>query len=84
MVQYAERVWNITGGTDDERIDLAFNKTRLFFESLGVMTRLSDYGLTADSIEDIVSTLDNHAMTELSETGEVTLEVSRQILEGAM
>lgn len=84
LLQYAERVWQIVEGTEEERIDLAISKTREFFESLGVKTHLSDYGVTPDRIDDIVSALERHGMTELSETGEVTLEVSRQILEGAM
>lgn len=84
LLQYAERVWNITEGSEDSRIDQAINKTRDFFESLGIKTHLSDYGVTVDKIDLIVDALERHGMTELSETGSVTLDVSRKILEGAM
>lgn len=84
LLQYAERVWNITKGDVDTRIDQAIEKTRAFFESLGVATHLSDYGITKEGIEAIVEALEKHGMTQLSETGEVTLEVSRKILEDAM
>lgn len=84
ILQYAERIWNITSGSDDEKIDLAIKKTREFFESLGIKTRLSEYGVTADKIPAIVEKLKEHGMTALSETGEVTPEISREILEKAM
>ena len=83
LVQYAERVWNITTGSDDEKIDLAITKTRKFFESLGIKTRLSEYGVKAGQIADIVDQLKAHGMTALSESGKITIEVSRKILERA-
>ncbi len=45
LVQYGERVWDIRDGTPEERAEAAIAKTRNFFESLGVKTRLSDYDL---------------------------------------
>ena len=83
LLQYAERVWNINEGSDDEKIDLAIAKTREFFESLGIKTHLSEYGVKAEQIADIVDQLKAHGMTALSETGKITLEVSRKILERA-
>lgn len=83
ILQYAERVWNIESGSEDERIDLAIQKTRDFFESLGVKTRLSEYGVTADKIPAIVDQLKAHGLTKLSETRDLSLEISQQILEKA-
>ena len=83
LLQYAERVWNITGGSEDEKIDSAIQRTREFFESLGIKTRLSEYGATADKIPALVEQLKAHGMTTLGETGEITPEVSRTILEKA-
>ena len=84
LLQYAERVWQITSGSDEEKIDLAIQKTRAFFESLGVKTRLSQYGVTADKIPVIVEQLKAHGLTALSETQDITLEISQKILETAM
>lgn len=84
LLQYAKRVWHITEGDDEARIDLAIKKTRDFFESLGVKTRLADYGIGTENIESILANLEKHGMTALSETEDVTLEVSRQILEKAL
>ncbi|HBF88010.1 MAG TPA: NADH-dependent alcohol dehydrogenase [Bacteroidales bacterium] len=83
LLQYAERVWNIKNGTDDEKIDLAIQKTKDFFESLGVKTKLSQYGVTADKISVIVDQLKAHGLTALSETRDLSLEISKQILEKA-
>lgn len=84
IIQYAERVWHIESGSDEEKIGLAIKKTREFFESLGIKTRLSQYGVTADKIPVIVEQLKAHGMTALSETQDITPDVSRMILEKAM
>ncbi|AQV99172.1 NADH-dependent alcohol dehydrogenase (plasmid) [Cupriavidus necator] len=84
LLQYAERVWHITTGSEDERIDLAIEKTRDFFESLGVGTRLSDYGIAADAIEGLVQQLQAHGMTQLGEHSDVTLETSREVFEASL
>lgn len=83
LLQYAERVWEIKEGTEDEKIDLAIAKTREFFESLGIKTRLSEYGVKKEQIADVVEQLKAHGMTALSETGKITPEVVQEILENA-
>ena len=55
LLQYGERVWGITTGTDDERITAAIERTRAFFESMGIATRLSGYGLGAEAIDTVVA-----------------------------
>ena len=84
LLQYGERIWNITEGSEDERIDLAISKTREFFESLGIKTRLSDYGVTSDKIDEILASLESHGMTKLGETQDLGLDDSRKILEKAL
>ena len=84
LLQYAERVWNIKDGNEDERIDQAIFKTEEFFHSLGIKTRLSDYNIGEDDIKKIIDSLKKHGMTALSESGEVTLEVSEKILKTAL
>ena len=84
LLQYGERVLNITTGSEEDRIDQIIETTRQFFESLGIKTRLSDYGIGADQIDSILAALEFHHMTALGERGEITLEISRKILEGAL
>jgi len=83
LLQYAERVWQIFNGTEEEKIDGVIQKTRAFFESLGVKTRLSQHGVRKDELNEIVDQLTEHGMTALSETRDLTPAISRTILEKA-
>jgi len=47
LVQYAERVWQLTQGDPATRAIQAIDKTEAFFRSVGVPTRLSEYGIDA-------------------------------------
>lgn len=80
LLQYAERVWHITEGDDDSRIDQAIAKTRDFFESLGMKTRLHDYDVSTDTIPEMLAKLKEHKMVALGERQDITLKDSEQIL----
>ena len=84
LVQYAERVWNLTEGSEETRATQAIERTRSFFESLGVKTRLSEYGIGAEAIPGIIEALEAHGMKALGENRDVTLDVSRRVLERAL
>ncbi|MCY0977404.1 iron-containing alcohol dehydrogenase [Chryseobacterium wangxinyae] len=43
LAQYAERVWNITEGSTEEKAEMAIKKLEDFFHSLEIKTKLSDY-----------------------------------------
>lgn len=84
LIQYAERVWNIREGDDDARIDQAIAKTEQFFNSIDMATRLSAYEIGPEIVDKVISNLEKHGMTQLSERGDVTLDVSRKMLEIAL
>lgn len=84
LVQFAERVWDLREGTDEEKIDLAITKTEDFFNSLGITTKLSDYGIKKDDIDNVINSLNSHGMVKLSERGDQTLEITREIIEKAL
>ncbi|MFZ1615128.1 MAG: iron-containing alcohol dehydrogenase [Holophaga sp.] len=84
LVQYAERVWNLREGDAETRAHQAIRQTRAFFESLGVKTRLTDYGIQASDIQGLVAALETHGMKALGEKKDVTLDVSRRVLERAL
>jgi len=80
LLQYAERVWNITMGGDEKRIGEAIEKTQLFFENMGVPTHLNDYAIKNFDIDQIIALLESHGMTSLGEKQDVNLDVMRKIL----
>jgi len=84
LLQYAERVWGISEGDSDIRIQKAIARTEEFFHSLGIQTRLTDHGITEEGIDRIIESLKKHGMTALSEKGDVTPEISKQILMAAL
>jgi len=84
LIQYAERVWHIREGSGDEKIDLAIEKTREFFQSLGIKTHLSEYDVGEDKFPEVIENLKSHGLTAISETGDITLDISQKILETAL
>jgi len=80
ILQYAERVWGITTGDDEARIDTAIKRTREFFESMQVATRLCAYNIGADIIPAVVEQLKAHGMISLGEKRDVTPELAEAIL----
>jgi NADP-dependent alcohol dehydrogenase len=81
LLQYGQRVWNITEGTEEQRIDAAIERTAEFFESLGIKTRLSDYGVKADTIEKIVIRFQERKWLDLGDRGLTTPATTRKALE---
>jgi NADP-dependent alcohol dehydrogenase len=81
LLQYGERVWKITEGTEDERIDLAIRKTVDFFESLGIRTRLSDYDVPRETIDKIVRRFEDRKWLSLGDRGLTTPSATRKALE---
>ncbi|GAA5214767.1 iron-containing alcohol dehydrogenase [Corallincola platygyrae] len=80
LLQFAERVWDITEGSDDDRIDSAIDKTESFFNSLGIVTHLTHYDIDDAGIDTVVANMEKMGLTALSETGDLTLDIVRKIL----
>lgn len=81
LLQYAERIWGLKEGSDDEIIDAAIEKTRQFFETMQLGTHLSNYGLSADNIPEIIESLEKHNMVKLGERRDMTPDRVRRALE---
>ena len=84
ILQYAERVWNITEGDTDTRIDQAIAKTEDFFRCMQVPVRLSDVDIDESKIDHLMKNLAGHGLTSLGEHQDITLEISRKILVTAL
>lgn len=81
LLQYGQRVWGITEGSEDERVDKIITRTVEFFESVGIKTKLSDYGVKSDTIDLIVDRLEKRGWKAFGDRQLVTPEVVRQVLE---
>jgi NADP-dependent alcohol dehydrogenase len=81
LLQYGQRIWNITSGTEDERVQVAIDKTVSFFESLGIKTRLSDYGVAPETIEKIVTRFEERNWIDLGDRGLTTPSITKKALE---
>ncbi|WP_199611824.1 iron-containing alcohol dehydrogenase [Flocculibacter collagenilyticus] len=84
LIQYAERVWNIQEGSDEEKVNAAIEKTESFFKEMKLSTRLSEENISEDEIPNILKQLEKHGMTELGEDGNVDLAMSERILRRAL
>jgi NADP-dependent alcohol dehydrogenase len=84
LLQYAERVWHITTGTEDEKIDTAIEKTKDFFGRLGAPTSFKDIGLGEEVVELLVAQLEKHDQTALGEHQSHDLAISREIYRTAL
>ena len=80
ILQYGERVWGITEGTDGIKIAEAIGKTEQFFSQLGLATRLSQLNIGEETIAEIERRF-NERGTLLGECKNVNGAVARAILE---
>ncbi|MCE5204534.1 MAG: iron-containing alcohol dehydrogenase [Porphyromonadaceae bacterium] len=80
LLQYGERIFGITKGSEDERADKAIEMTEAFYRSLGLTTRLSEEGIGKETIETIVHRFNERGVA-FGENHNVTGDVTRKILE---
>jgi NADP-dependent alcohol dehydrogenase len=80
LLQFAERVWVITSGDENERIEKAIAKTETFFNSLDVPTRLGDYQADQKTIDQVVQNLKDNTFVALGENKKVNPEKVYKIL----
>lgn len=76
--QYAERVWKISDNQD--HFQGAFRKTVAFFETMGLPTKLSAYGIKEDVASKVIARLEKRGFTPMGEKGLVTLDKVRDVL----
>jgi len=81
--QLGERVWGIKEGGPDERIDRTIEKTIEFFESLGIPTRLPDYNVPVETIENICDRFKKRGY-KIGEKADIGPGEIKEILESRM
>ena len=84
MAQYAERVWNVTEGSTEDKALKAIEKMEAFFQSLGIQTKLSDYTSEYEgTAEKVEKAFLDRKWLGLGERGIVKPEDARKIVEMA-
>ncbi len=82
LAQYAERVWNITEGTLEEKAMAGIKKTTKFFHSLGINTKLSEYTEDYKGTAQLISKrFTDRGWKGLGERGKVTPTDVEKIVE---
>lgn len=84
LAQYGERVWDIPASDIETMALKAIDATVAFFETMGVKTRLSDYGLGDDIIPAVTNKLKEHGHVALGEHANITTEKVEEILKLAL
>ncbi|MBN2046842.1 MAG: iron-containing alcohol dehydrogenase [Anaerolineaceae bacterium] len=80
LLQYAERVWGITGDDEDAVIEAAIARQESFYHSIGMPTRLSDYGIDAEEAATRIEERFAERGTVLGEADNITPKVTGEIL----
>ena len=78
--QYASRVWNITEGNDEERIEAAIRQTEAFFRQVGIKTLLSEHQVGQDTIDRIVERFTQRKMRAVGAQQDVSIADVGEIL----
>lgn len=79
ILQYGKRIWGITEGSEDDKIDAAIAKTITFFESLGLPTTLSAYNVGEETIAKIVARFEKRPY-KLGEKADIDFKQVEEIL----
>ena len=79
LLQYATRVWGISGGSEDNRIGQAIELTENFFRELGIKTRFSEHGIGEEQLLPIVQRFASRRW-KIGENRSIDAEKIRKIL----
>ncbi len=81
LLQYAQRVWNIAEGDEEQKIDDAIDFTEQFFRDLGMKTRLSEHDIDESVVNEIVQRFENRpGFNQLGEQQNLTPDRVRKLL----
>lgn len=84
LLQYASRIWNINEGSDEQRIELAVQRTEAFFQQVGIATRLGDYNVGQDTIDRIVDRFNGRKMRAVGAQQDVSIADVGELLKSRL
>jgi NADP-dependent alcohol dehydrogenase len=73
LLQYTSRVWNISEGSEEQRIEQAIQRTESFFQQVGVATRLGDHSVGQATIDQIVERFTQRKMLAVGSQQDVSI-----------
>jgi NADP-dependent alcohol dehydrogenase len=73
LLQYASRVWNISEGSDEQKIETAIQKTESFFRQVGILTLLNEHQVGQDTIDRIVERFTQRKMRAVGAQQDVSI-----------
>jgi NADP-dependent alcohol dehydrogenase len=73
LLQYASRVWNITEGSDEQKIETAIQQTESFFRQVGISTLLNEHQVGQDTIDRIVERFKERKMRAVGAQQDVSI-----------
>ncbi|HBL77833.1 MAG: aldehyde reductase [Bacteroidetes bacterium GWF2_42_66] len=80
IIQLGERVFKVQGRTDEQKIENTISAVVYFFESVGVPTRLPEYGVPAETIDRICARFEKRGY-KIGEKANIGPKEIRMILE---
>ena len=79
ILQFGERIFGITSGTD-ARIDATIDATVAFFKQMEMPVSFSDADISETEIDNVIANLEAHGRAALGEHVDIALDESREIL----
>ena len=81
LLQFADRVWGIREGSEDNRIEAGIAKMEAFFEAMGLPTRLACYeSVQPDTPQKVAARLEGRGQVKLGEHGDIAPQTVTDIL----
>lgn len=84
LLQYGERIWNITEGSEVDRLDTAIEKTESFFREMGALTKLSEHEVGNETVERIINRFEKRGMKKIGMQQDISLAEVKLILESRL
>lgn len=81
ILQYAQRIWGISSGNENEIISAAIEKTVDFFQMMGIKTQLRDYNIPVTVADEVADRMEQRGDVNIGENKLVGTDEIRKILE---
>lgn len=83
LAKMAREVWGFEGENNDEAADFNIKKTEEFFNSIGMKTKLSDYGINAHDAAEKIRERFKSRTTKIGERCQIDADTAYEIVKNA-